>query len=61
MGLSVGKYTTPNGVSLTDVGITPDVVVEVDDELFWQIYYGNVDWSEDPQILAAMEVLKKAE
>jgi hypothetical protein len=61
VGLSVGKYTTPNGVSLTGVGITPDVVVEVDDELFWQIYYGNVDWSEDPQILAAMEVLKKAE
>ena len=61
VGLSVGKYTTPNGVSLTGVGITPDVVVEVDDELFWQIYYGNVQWSEDPQILAAMEVLKKAE
>ena len=61
VGLSVGKYTTPNGVSLTGVGITPDVVVEVDDELFWQIYYGNVQWSEDPQILAAMEILKKAE
>ena len=61
VGLSVGKYTTPKGVSLTGVGITPDVVVEVDDELFWQIYYGNVDWSGDPQILAAMEILKKAE
>ena len=61
VGLSVGKYTTPKGVSLTGVGITPDVVVEVDDELFWQIYYGNVQWSEDPQILAAMEILKKAE
>jgi carboxyl-terminal processing protease len=61
VGLSVGRYTTPNGVSLTDVGITPDVVVEVDDELFWQIYYGNVTWEEDPQILAAVEVLKNAE
>ena len=61
VGLSVGKYTTPKGVSLTDVGITPDVVVEVDDELFWQIYYGNVAWSEDPQVLAAVEVLKNAE
>ena len=61
VGLSVGRYTTPKGVSLTDVGITPDVVVEVDDELFMQIYYGNVDWSEDPQVLAAMEVLKNAE
>ena len=61
VGLSVGRYTTPKGVSLTDVGITPDVVVEVDDELFWQIYYGNVPPQEDPQVLAAMEVLKKAE
>ncbi|MBP3660509.1 MAG: PDZ domain-containing protein [Oscillospiraceae bacterium] len=61
VGLSVGKYTTPNGVSLTDVGITPDVVVEVDEELFWQIYYGNVEWTEDPQVLAAVEVLETAE
>ncbi len=61
VGLSVGRYTTPNGVSLTDVGITPDVVVEADDELFWQIYYGNVSWNEDPQVLAAVEVLKNAE
>ena len=61
VGLSVGRYTTPNGVSLTDVGITPDIVVEVDDELFWQIYYGNVAWEEDPQILAAVETLKNAE
>ena len=61
VGLSVGKYTTPKEVSLTNVGLTPDVVVEVDEELFWQIYYGNVEWSEDPQVLAAVEVLKNAE
>lgn len=58
VGLSVGKYTTPKGVSLANVGITPDVEVEVDEELFWQIYYGNVEPEEDPQILAAMEALK---
>ena len=61
VGLSVGKYTTPNGVSLAGVGITPDVEVEVSEELFWQIYYGNVDPLEDPQVLAAMEGLKNAE
>ena len=61
VGLSIGRYTTPKGVSLAGVGITPDVVVEVDEELFWQIYYGNVDWTEDPQVLAAVEVLKNAE
>jgi len=61
VGLSVGRYTTPNGVSLAGVGITPDVEVDVDEELFWQIYYGNVQWQEDPQVLAAVEVLKNAE
>ena len=61
VGLSVGKYTTPNGVSLANVGITPEVEVEVDEELFWQIYYGNVEWQDDPQVLAAIEVLKNAE
>ena len=58
VGLSVGKYTTPNGVSLADVGITPDIEVEVDEELFWQIYYGNVEPEEDPQIRAALDGLK---
>ena len=58
VGLSVGKYTTPNGVSLADVGITPDIEVEVDEGLFWQIYYGNVEPEEDPQIQAAMDALK---
>lgn len=61
VGLSVGRYTTPNGVSLANVGITPEVEVEVSEELFWQIYYGNVDWQEDPQVLAAIDVLKNAE
>ena len=61
VGLSVGRYTTPKGVCLADVGLTPEVPVEVDEELFWQIYYGNVSWEEDPQVLAAVEVLKNAE
>ena len=61
VGLSVGRYTTPKGVCLADVGLTPEVPVEVGEELFWQIYYGNVSWEEDPQVLAAVEVLKNAE
>jgi carboxyl-terminal processing protease len=58
VGLSVGKYCTPKGVNLAGVGITPDVVVEVDEALFVQIYYGNVEPMDDPQILAAIEALK---
>ncbi len=58
VGLSVGKYFTPNGVSLAEVGgITPDVVVEVDDETFSAIYAGTLDPMEDPQITAALERL----
>lgn len=58
VGLSVGKYTTPNGVSLAGVGITPDVVVEVDDDTLLAIYRGNLSPDADPQILAAVEALK---
>ena len=61
VGLSIGRYTTPKGVSLANVGITPDVAVEVDEETFLKIYYGNLDWTEDPQLMAAVEVLKNAE
>ncbi len=58
VGLSIGKYTTPNGVSLADVGITPEVLVEVDEETEFQIYAGTLDPAEDPQIQAAIEALK---
>lgn len=58
VGLSVGKYYTPSGLSLQDVGITPDVEVAVDEETYTRIYYGQLAWEEDPQIHAAMEALK---
>ena len=58
VGLSIGKYYTPNGKSLADVGITPDVVVTVTEEIASQIYAGTIDPMEDPQIRAAIESLK---
>ena len=58
VSLSVGKYYTPKGVSLAGVGITPDVVVEVDDETFENIYLGNLKPLEDPQIQAAVALLQ---
>ena len=57
VALSVGKYYTPKGVSLAEVGITPDVPVEVDEDTAKAIRYGNLPWQEDPQIQAAMEAL----
>ena len=58
VGLSMGKYFTPKGVSLAEVGgLVPDVAVEVDDDTFMAIYAGTLDPMEDPQILAAIEAL----
>ena len=58
IGLSVGKYSTPNGVNLAGVGITPDIVVEVDEDTAMEIYAGTLDPAEDPQIQAAADALK---
>ena len=59
VGLSVGKYTTPNGVSLAEEGgLTPDLTVEVDEETAMKIYAGTLAPEEDPQIQAAVEMLK---
>ena len=54
VGLSIGKYTTPKGVSLQEVGITPELVVDVDDETYFMIYAGMLAPEEDPQIQAAV-------
>lgn len=58
VGLSVGKYFTPNGESLADVGVTPDRVVEVDEDTRWKIYYGTLPIEEDIQLEAALELLE---
>ena len=59
VNLSVGKYFTPGGVSLAEVGgLTPDTVVEVTDEMYLDIYYGNVAKEDDPQIQAAIAAVK---
>lgn len=57
VALSSGKYTTPNGVSLQNVGIVPDVVTEVDEETAYRIYAGILEPNEDPQIQAAVKAL----
>ena len=58
VSLSIGKYFTPKGVSLGEEGVTPDVVVTVDEETDLAIYYGTLTPEEDPQIQAALKALK---
>ena len=58
VALSVGRYFTPKNVSLADVGVTPDVPVEVDEQTDSAIYYGTLPAMEDPQVQAALEALE---
>lgn len=57
VALSTGKYFTPKGVSLEGVGITPDVVVELSEELEIQLYLKQLEPEADPQLQAAIEAL----
>lgn len=59
IAISTGHYQTPNGVTLADVGVTPDVVVEVDEESYLNLYYEKVERSDDAQLQAAIEALRK--
>ena len=52
VGLSIGKYYTPKGQSLADVGITPDVPVSLENG------QTGLNPMEDPQVLAAIDALR---
>jgi len=55
VNLSIGKYFTPNGVSLTEVGgLTPDIVEKVDSETAGLIYANALTPDKDPQLQAAV-------
>lgn len=57
--ISVGKYYTPNGVSLADAGgLTPDIVLEVDEQTEALIYAQLLEPQDDAQLQAAVEALK---
>lgn len=58
VGLSVGKYFTPNGVSLAGVGLTPDLEIPLSEEQAAQVARGTMDPQQDPHIQAAIEWLE---
>ena len=59
VNLSIGEYFTPNGVSLADQGgLQPDVKVDLSEDAYLQLYYEQLPLEDDPQIAAAVEVLK---
>lgn len=54
--LTTSRYYTPSGFDLHEVGLTPDVVVELDEELKTQAV---VEKNEDNQLQAAIKALGK--
>ena len=57
VALSVGKYCTPNGVSLSEIGVTPDIEVALEYEDYVSLYYGTLEQADDDQLQAAIDVL----
>lgn len=55
--LSIGEYSTPKGVCLAGVGLTPEILVEVDEQTYAEIYYATLPPEQDPQIQAAVDAL----
>jgi len=58
VGLSIGKYYTPKGVSLAEEGgLKVNIPVEITEEMNALIYGGLIPAEEDPQIQAAVQEL----
>ncbi len=57
VGVSVGKYYTPQGKHLEGVGVMPDVVVSVDEKTAAAIYAGTIAPENDPQLQSAIKAL----
>ena len=59
LNISIGKYYTPEGKSLTGVGITPDIVCELSDEDYADLYYGLLEKEDDEQLQQALDALRQ--
>ena len=60
LNLSIGKYYTPQGRSLTDTGVTPEVEIALSDEDGAKLYYGQLEKADDAQLQAAIrEITQK--
>lgn len=58
VAISIGKYFTPNGVSLTGTGVEPDVEIDLSDEEYEALYRGTLAPEDDPQLQAAIEAVR---
>lgn len=49
--VTIARWLTPNGISISKAGITPDVVVEISKK--------DIEGKRDPQMIKALEILAK--
>lgn len=56
VNLSTLKYYTPKGVSLANVGITPDIEISLSEEALYNFY--TLAPEEDAQLMKAVDLLK---
>lgn len=58
ISLTSSKYYTPNGICIHEIGIEPDVVVEMPEE-YENMYASMIEHEEDVQLQKAVEILKE--
>lgn len=58
VAVSTGHYQTPHGVTLANVGVTPDEIVEVDNKTYLELYKEAVAVMDDAQLQAAIKAVK---
>ena len=58
VAVSTGHYQTPRGVTLANVGVTPDEIVEVDNKTYLELYKEAVAVKDDAQLQAAIKAVK---
>ena len=59
LNISIGKYFTPSGKSLTDIGVTPDIEVSLSTEDDAKLLYGRLDTADDAQLQAAIAEINR--
>lgn len=57
MSMTISKYYTPNGISIHEIGVEPDIEVEMPEEYKDQ-YASDVPREKDTQLKKAIEILK---
>ena len=57
ISLTVAKYYSPNGVCIHDIGIEPDIEVDMAEE-YKDVYASSVEHDKDAQLQRAIEELK---